>query len=195
MRWTARSALAPIASWAVVSQATVDLAERALTSGSDLERAIREAYESFDRAQPDLAAFLTAEFERAGREDSEALGCFLAVCVHESFHRAFGSRIARVDRAAIEVVRASLALDESLRRDDPSEPLESDDVIAFGQPHLMAFIREQIESVLSAEDESDPDVDLDGVDAVYRALLVAILALSAAVTAPDRGAFSGKLLS
>jgi hypothetical protein len=195
MKWTSRSALAPVPPWAVVSSPAVQTAERALTSGEGLERAIRTAYEALDHAQPELAAYLSSEFERAGREDAEALGCFLAVCVHEAFRRAFGPRIARVDRASIELVRASLALDESLRREDPCEPLESDDVIALGQPHLMAFIREQVESVLESDEESDPDVDLDGVDIVYRASLVALLALSAAVTPPEGAAAPPRILS
>jgi thiol-disulfide isomerase/thioredoxin len=70
------------------------------------------------------------------------------------------------------------------------ELLESDDVVAMGQPHLVGFVREQVEAALEPDEDGDAaDVDLDAVSAVYRAVLVEILALGQAV-APPRGVTS-----
>ena len=65
--------------------------------------------------------------------------------------------------------------------------LESDDVVAMGQPHLVSFVRDQVEAALEPDEDGEAaDVDLDAVSAVYRAVLVEILALGQAVS-PPRG--------
>lgn len=188
MKWSARSALPPVPSHAVVQRAAVDAAERSFTDTDDLETSIDEAFSRFDDEQPALAAFLVAEFEAQRDETAQALGYFLSVCVHEAFRRAFGERLAQADAETVELTKASLELDETMRREDAKEPFESDDVVAMQQPHVMAFVREQVDSVLSPDDVQDVerDVDVDCVSSVYHALLVSILALSRAVR-PARG--------
>jgi hypothetical protein len=188
MKWSARSALPAIPSHAVVSRAAVDAAERSFSDADDLEESIDKAFSRFDEEQPALAAFLVGELEAQRDETAQALGYFLSVCIHEAFRRAFADRLEPADLSAVELAKASLELDESMRREDASEPFESDDVVAMQQPHVMAFVREQIDSVLSPDDEQDVerDVDVDCVSSVYHALLVSILALSRAVR-PARG--------
>jgi hypothetical protein len=75
-----------------------------------------------------------------------------------------------------------LTLDEELRRADPAESLDSDDVISMEQPHVVAFVHEHIDGTLDAHAE---EIDVDDVHSVYRVVLVEILALSYAVRRPD----------
>jgi hypothetical protein len=197
MIWAGRSALPPIAPHAVVSRAAVEQSERSFAEANDLELRIDQSFVEFERAQPTLAAYLAGEFGALRDETAEALGFFLSVCVHEAFFRAFGDRLDAVDADALAVSRGALALDETLRRENPKEPLESDDVIAMRQPHVMAFVREQLDSVLApdGDDDVERDVDVDSVNAVYESLMVMILALSSAVRAPQGQAVSRRLLS
>jgi len=82
-------------------------------------------------------------------------------------------------------VLATFEWDEELRRGDADEVLESDDLVAIGQPHLMAFVREQLEAALEPDEDGDPaEVDLDAVAGVYRAVLIEILALGQTLTSP-----------
>lgn len=197
MKWSARSALAPIPSYAVVPRAAVDAAERSFSDADDLEESIDRAFASFDDEQPALAAYLVRAFEAQRDETAQALGYFLSVCIHQSFRRAFRDRLETAGDSKLELAIASLELDESMRREDASEPFESDDVVAMQQPHVMAFVREQIDSVLSPDDEQDVerDVDVDCVSHVYHALLVAILALSSAVRSAGGDSSPGRMLS
>jgi hypothetical protein len=75
-----------------------------------------------------------------------------------------------------------LTLDEELRRADPAEALDSDDVIAMEQPYLLAFVHEHVDATLEAHAD---EVDVDDVHVVYRSVLVEILALSYAVQRPS----------
>jgi hypothetical protein len=188
MKWSVRSALPSIPSDAVVELAAVDAVEHMFSHCSDLERSIADAFSRFDDEQPALGAFLASEFDSLRDDTAQALGYFLSVCVYEAFRRAFGKRLGVADASTVELAKASLELDERMRREDSTEPFESDDIVAMQQPHVMAFVREQIDSVLAPDDEQDVarDVDVDDVSAVYRAMLVCILALSQVVR-PSRG--------
>ena len=75
-----------------------------------------------------------------------------------------------------------LTLDEELRRADPAESLDSDDVIAMEQPHVLSFVHEHIDATLEAHAEN---IDVDDVHAIYRLVLLEILALSYAVERPS----------
>jgi hypothetical protein len=199
MKWSARSALGPVSSDAIVSEAAVEYAQRSFADAPELDERVDQAFARLDEEQPALAAFLADEFDRQRDETAQALGYFLSVCVHEAFRRAFGARLESVDESAVEVARASLELDETMRREDSAEPLESDDVVAMLQPHVMTLVREQLDSVLAPDDDAmltdvETDIDVDCVSAVYRALLVAILALSRGVR-PASGQASRKMLS
>ncbi|MCA9603211.1 MAG: hypothetical protein KC417_14360, partial [Myxococcales bacterium] len=65
---------------------------------------------------------------------------------------------------------------------DPTEVLNSDDVIALGQPVLIDFIQHHMREAL---EQAGDEPDLESLDRVYRAVLVEIMALSHAVTAPE----------
>ena len=75
----------------------------------------------------------------------------------------------------------ALTADEELRRSDPRDALDSEDIVAIDQPALVAFVNEHIERTLA---QNAVAVDVDDVDIVFRAILVEILALSQAVAPP-----------
>ena len=64
---------------------------------------------------------------------------------------------------------------------DPAEVVDSDDVVAMEQPHLLHFVHEHVDAALEAHAD---EVDVDDVHAIYRVVLVEILALSYAVKPP-----------
>ena len=183
--WPARAAIRPIAPFALVPLEAIAAAESEVSDDRDLEAQVMESFEAFERAQPALGSWLRGLLEPLRDDTAQALGYFLSIVVHRSFAGAFGPRVQRVDDDALATVQATLEWDEELRRGAADEVLESDDLVAIGQPHLMAFVREQLEAALEPDEEGDPvDVDLDAVAGVYRAVLIEILALGQALTSP-----------
>lgn len=187
MMWPARSAIRPVPAHAVVPRDAVDAVEADLEESDDLEARIVQAFRELDVAQPSLSKFLRAELEPVTDDTASALGQFLGVAVHQAFIEAFGPRLRALDENSLASTRATFDWDEELRRGAADEMLESDDLVAIGQPHLMAFVREQLDAALEPDEDGDaPDVDLDAVSTVYRTILIEILALGHAVT-PPRG--------
>ena len=187
MMWPARSAIRPVPAHAVVPRDAVDAVEADLEESDDLEARIVQAFRELDVSQPSLSKFLRAELEAVTDDTASALGQFLGVAVHQSFVEAFGPRMRPLDENSLASTRATFDWDEELRRGAADEMLESDDLVAIGQPHLMAFVREQLDAALEPDEDGDaPDVDLDAVSTVYRTVLIEILALGHAVT-PPRG--------
>jgi hypothetical protein len=186
--WPARAAIRPVAAHAVVPPEAVSRAEEALSERGDLEVQVERGLHAFAGAQPGVAAFLQRAVEAVHDDTAEVLGSFLGVVVWRAFHDAFGSRMREVPPESVAAVQAMFEYDEELRRGDASEMLESDDLVAIGQPHLVAFVREQIDASLEPDEDGEPaEVNLDDIATVYRALLVEILALGHGVT-PPRGA-------
>ena len=141
-----------------------------------------DAFERFERAQPALAAYVAEALGRPLDETALALGYFLALTVWLAFDRAHGQHIDEVTEDELVATDELLTLDEELRRADPAESLDSDDVIAMEQPHVVAFVHEHIDGTLESHAE---EIDVDDVHAVYRVVLVEILALSYAVQQPE----------
>ena len=153
-----------------------------LAEDDDEARAqLDDAFERFERTQPTLAAYVAEALSRPLDETALALGYFLALAVWLGFERSHGERVSEVKAEEIEATEQLLALDEQLRRADPAEALDSDDVIAMEQPHLLNFVHEHVTATLDAHAD---DIDVDDVHAVYRVILVQILALSYAVQLP-----------
>jgi hypothetical protein len=141
-----------------------------------------EAFERFERAQPALASYVAEALGRPLDETALALGYFLALTLWLAFEKAHGSHLDEVTEEQLAATEELLTLDEELRRADPAESLDSDDVIAMEQPHVLAFVHEHIDATLDAHAE---DIDVDDVHVVYRTVLVEVLALSYAVRRPD----------
>jgi hypothetical protein len=183
--WPARAAIRPIATWAMVPPDAIAEADEAVSDDGDLEAHVLEAFAALERAQPPLGRWLRGVIEPLRDDTAQALGYFLAIVVFRAFSGAFGARMRRVDDDALAGVQATFEWDEELRRGAADEVLESDDLVAIGQPHLMAFVREQLEAALEPDEDGDPaEVDLDAVAGVYRAVLIEILALGQVLTSP-----------
>jgi hypothetical protein len=181
--WVRRSAIRPVPSYAEVPHHALEGVRDSLAEDDEEARAqLDEAFERFERAQPALAAHVADALSRPLDETALALGYFLALTVWLSFERAHGVHIDEITEEQIAATDELLTLDEELRRADPAEALDSDDVIAMEQPHVLSFVHEHIDATLDAHAE---EIDVDDVHVVYRVVLVEILAMSYAVRRPD----------
>ncbi|MCS6898297.1 MAG: hypothetical protein RMJ98_01245 [Myxococcales bacterium] len=152
-----------------------------------------EKFVAFEEAQPALAARVTSTLARPMGETPLALGYFLSLSVWMSFERLFGTRVRQVTEEEVQAAMEALQLDEELRQEAPDEAIETDDVIAMEQPALVDYIREHIDVAL----EDDPiGVEVEEVDAIYRMVLLLVIALSYAVeppgAVPEQGGSKGE---
>jgi hypothetical protein len=136
----------------------------------------------FEATQPAVADRVASALGKPMDETAMALGYFLTLAVWLAFDRSFEGRLGEVLAEQLSAVEQSLSLDEELRRVDPAEAVDSDDVIAMEQPHLLSFVHEHVDNALRLR---AGDVDVDDVHAIYRVVLIEELALSYAVRPPD----------
>ena len=180
--WVRRSAIRPVPSYAKVAAHAIESVREGLADDDDEARTqLDEAFERFERTQASLAAHVAEALSKPLDETALALGYFLALAVWLAFEQAHGRHIDEVKDEELEATDQLLSLDEELRRADPAEALDSDDVIAMEQPHLLEFVHEHIDATLEAHADS---IDVDDVHSVYRLVLVEVLALSYAVQRP-----------
>ncbi len=180
--WVRRAAIRPVPSFAQLPERTLTEVEDQLSEDDDASRSrLDEAFTRFEETQPVLAARISAALSRPVDETALALGYFLTLAVWLAFDAAFRGDVEQVTETALTSVEESLQLDEQIRLSDPAEALDSDDVIAMEQPHVLAFIQEHIDAALEANAN---EVDVDDVHAIYRLVLIEVLALSYAVKAP-----------
>ncbi len=178
-----KAALRPVPSWAVVDEVALDGLEATLGDDDEgLQETLDAGYREMDRLQPGLAEWLAGEVSGEADELAQSVGYFLVVTVYLAFREAFPTRLGEVDEAALRIALETLEVDEALRASDPTEVLESDDVVAMGQPALVAYVQHHFDEALA---QADGSPDLDAFDTVYRAILVEVIALSHAVRAPD----------
>ena len=153
-----------------------------LAEDDDEARAqLDDAFERFEREQPTLAGYLAETLGNPLDDTALALGYFLALTVWLSFENAHGGSIRAVQESDISATDQLLTLDEELRRTDPDEALDSDDVIAMEQPYILEFVHEHIDATLEAHAD---EINVDDVHAVYRTVLVEVLSLSYAIRLP-----------
>jgi hypothetical protein len=145
-------------------------------------RRLQETFNRFQKTQPELADRIGLLVSRSADEVAVALGFYLSSTVWLAFERTFGERLVAVAAADVAGVEESLSLDEQLRGADPAEAVDSDDVVAMEQPHILDFIQEHVDAALEVHADT---ADVDSVHSVYRLMLVLVLALSYAVTAPE----------
>ncbi|MEQ8727324.1 MAG: hypothetical protein RID81_38955 [Sandaracinaceae bacterium] len=178
-----KAALRPVPRWAVVDDLAIDALEETLGEAEeDLQRTLDGGYREMDRLQPELAEYLAGQVSSRNDELAQSVGYFLAVTVYLAFREAFPTRLTTVDESSLQLALSTLDVDEELRRNDPTEVLESDDVVAMGQPALVSYAQHHFDEALS---QSEGGADLDAFDTVYRAILVEVIALSHAVRAPS----------
>jgi hypothetical protein len=180
--WVRRAAIRPVPPFAELPTRALSEVEDQLSEDDEAARArLDEAFARFEETQPVLANRISSALGRPIDETALALGYFLTLAVWLAFDAAFKGDIDQVGETALSSVEESLQLDEQLRLSDPAEALDSDDVIAMEQPHVLAFIHEHIDAALEANAN---EVDVDDVHSIYRLVLVEVLALSYAVKAP-----------
>lgn len=180
--WVRGTAIRPVPSYAKVAEGALDGVRRSLSDDDEAVRTqLDEAFDRFEREQPALAAHVGDVLGSPLDETALALGYFLTLVVWMGFERAHGSYMEEVTAESIQATEELLDLDEELRKTDPAEALDTDDVIAMEQPSLLEFVHEHLDATLEAHAE---DVDVDDVHTVYKLVLVEILALSYAVRKP-----------
>jgi hypothetical protein len=153
-----------------------------LAEDDDAARAqLDDAFERFEQTQSALASRVAEALGKPLDETALALGYFLTLAVWLAFEQAHGQHIHQVQEEELCATEELVALDEELRRADPAEALDTDDVIAMEQPNLLEFVHEHVDATLEAHPE---EIDVDDVHTVYRMVLIEVLALSYAVERP-----------
>ncbi|MEZ4370858.1 MAG: hypothetical protein AB7S68_17485 [Polyangiaceae bacterium] len=147
----------------------------------DTRERLDDAFDDFEERQSTLSDFATEVLARNLDETALALGYFLVLAVWMAFDNYHAESLQEVSRDLLTATEESLTLDEQLRIGDPAEPLDSDDVVAMEQPHVLEFINEHLDATLEAHADQ---VDVDDVQVVYRMVLVCVLVLSYAVEPP-----------
>ena len=180
--WVRRSAIRPVPAFARVPVHALETVRQSLADDDDEARTqLDEAFERFERTQPALAGHVAELLGRPLDETALALGYFLTLAVWMAFEQAQGDHVDEITEAELQATEELLELDEDLRKSDPAEALDSDDVIAMEQPAILSFVHEHIDGTLEAHADA---IDVDDVHIVYRLVLVETLALSYAVEQP-----------
>ncbi|AKF05794.1 hypothetical protein [Sandaracinus amylolyticus] len=193
MRFVLKAALRPVPRHAVVDEVAISGVEEQLgEEGEELQEMLDATYREMDRKQPALATWLGEQVSSRTDDLAQSLGYFLVVTVYMAFREAFPTRLTEVDETSLKLAIDTLAADEELRANDPAEVMESDDVVAMGQPVLLHFVQHHLEQALSQAGE---DPDLEAFDHIYRAVLVEVIALSHAVKSPDGTAPQDEILA
>lgn len=180
--WVRGTAIRPVPSYARVDEASLEAVRQRLSEDDEEARSqLDSAFDRFERSQPALASYVGDALSEPLDETALALGYFLTLAVWLGFEKAHGEHIEEVSLESVQATEELVELDEELRRTDPTEALDTDDVIAMEQPQLLEFVHEHVDGTLEAHAE---DVDVDDIHAIYRVVLVEILALSYAVMEP-----------
>jgi len=181
--WVRRAAIRPVAPYARVSERVLSEIQSAFENDDETAREqLDAAFVQFEATQPAVAERVALALGKPIDATAMALGYFLTLAVWLAFDRSFEGRLDEVLPEQLAAVEQSLSLDEELRRVDPAEAVDSDDVIAMEQPHLLSFVHEHVDNALRIRAN---DVDVDDVHEIYRMVLIQVLALSYAVRPPD----------
>ena len=181
--WVRRSAIRPVPAWAKIGTRALEKIEEQLAADDDgAKKRLDESFARFEQAQPALSARVSGILAEPLDDTALALGYFLTLAIWLAFEDSFKGEVQEVDGVALAAVDEMLQLDEQIRLSDPAEVVDSDDVVAMEQPQLLEFVHEHLDAALEANAD---EVDVDDVHAVYRAVLVLILALSYAVRSPS----------
>lgn len=181
--WVRSAAIRPVPGFAQLSAEALEEVEQWL--GEDelvTEERLSEVFERFEREQPVLAERIGTQLARTRDEVALALGYFLTLAIWLAFSNSHGTRLRLVDELALSSVEEALALDEKLRGEDPYEAVDSDDVVGMEQPFVLRFIHDHIDAAL---DVHAGETDVEAVHAIYRLLIVELLALSYAVAGTE----------
>ena len=180
--WVRRAAIRPVPSFAQVPSRVLSGIEDQLAEDDDSSRKqLDEAFTRFEDTQPALADRISSVLAGPLDETALALGYFLTLAIWLAFDDVFGKDLDEITETALTGVEESLNLDEQIRLSDTAEAVDSDDVVAMEQPDILAFVQEHLDAALEANAH---EVDVDDVHAIYRVVLIEVLALSYAVRPP-----------
>jgi hypothetical protein len=180
--WVRRAAIRPVPSFAELPQrALLAIEDQLSDDGDDARDRLDQACTRFEQTQPALAQRVEIALNSELDETAVALGYFLTLAIWLAFDSAFSGSLDEVSETALTGVEESLQLDEQIRLSDPAEAVDSDDVVAMEQPHALAFVHEHLDAALEANASV---VNVDHVHAIYRVVLIEVLALSYAVLPP-----------
>lgn len=181
--WFGQSAIPAIAPYARVSVRSLELASETLAAyaGLSAEALVTGEFTRMQELQPTLGERIGRRLEMPLDDAARGLGVMLSMLVWLAFEHAAQGGIRIVQEEDWEHAEQVLKVDEDLRKDDPRAVIESDDIIAMHQPDIARFVRERVEATVRAYED---EIDMDDVDAVYRLVLVEVLALSYAVLPP-----------
>ncbi len=180
--WVRRAAIRPVPPYAQVPLRALSEVEEQLGQDDDEARErLDEAFTRFEQTQPALAERIEKTLNSPLDETALALGYFLTLAIWLAFDAMFGNALTEITETALTGVEESLQLDEQIRLSDPAEAVDSDEVVAMEQPDILSFVHEHLDAALEA---NATEVDVEDVHAVYRVVLVEVLALSYAVKAP-----------
>ncbi len=176
-----KAALRPVPRYAVIEAQTLHEVEEALDADEELQHVLDRGFTEFDRRQPALATWLSDHLARTHDELVQSLGYFLTVTVYMAFREAFPTRLVEVEQNALDIAEATLDADEELRRGDPTEILDSDDVLAISQPAMVAFVQHHVDEAI---DQAEGELDVEELELIYRCILVMVIAFSHSVRSP-----------
>ena len=178
-----KAALRPVPPYAIVDANTLHALELTLDENeAQLQEILDRAFGDMDRRQPTIAGWLSDSLAQTDDELVQSLGYFLIVTVYLAFREAFPVRLTEVDDNALEMASATLEIDEEIRAADPTEILDSDDILAMSQPSVLAYIQHHIDEALGQAEE---EINIEELEHMYRSILIQVIALSHAVTSPS----------
>src|SRR5262245_37160461 len=138
--WVRRAAIRPVPPYARVPPRVLGEIEADLADEDEIARdKLDGAFSRFEATQPAIAERVANALGRPIDETALALGYFLTLAIWLAFERNFEGRLAEVLEDELAAAEQSLTLDEELRRVDPAEAVDSDDVVAMEQPDLLSF--------------------------------------------------------
>lgn len=180
--WVRRSAIRPVPPYARLPKSSVARVAASCAPGDErARRAVTDGLTRLREAQPELARYLAGRLDEPTDDRAVELGELLVVTVFLAFEGTPNLALRRVAAEEAAAAEAALCADEELRRTDPVDALETEDIVAIEQPALASFVNEHVGATLQRHAGS---IDVDDVAAVFRSVLVQVLALSYAVEAP-----------
>ncbi|MEZ4288891.1 MAG: hypothetical protein R3A47_12325 [Polyangiales bacterium] len=176
------AAIRPVPTYAVVGDDAIERVEEKIGDNEEsLQQLLDDEFRRFDRNQPEMAQWVADTLAETSDELAQSVGYFLSVTIYMAFAEAFPTRLDSADAQSIEVAMAMLQTDEELRRQSDAQFIASDDVVAMGQPDVIAFVQHHMEEALA---QANGTMDPEALELVYRAVLVQVMVLSQCVHEP-----------
>ncbi len=192
--WVRKSSIRPVPPYARVESSALESVRQTLfTQNASIQDRLDDAYDEFGSKQPIVAAHVGSVLGRPLGEATTALGFFLSLAVWLAFEHAHGGRMRSVSENEMRSTRELFLFDQAMRRQEEAESVETEDVVRMEQPALVDFVHEHMEKTMNMTTQR---VDASEMAAVYRMVLMEILALSYSVVPPfGYPAFKSEILA